>query len=122
MHFGAHCGNTVVTVLCSIPEVLSAKLHFCGIQGMGASWFGLGLTNRRRKVEIGSSNATKIFFFGGGGTWGTFKHRIPKGGFCRMPEKLPYKLLHVLVCVCTYLCVCVRTFCYHVAVHGVPEP
>ena len=42
---GVHCGHTVVTIVQQTCEILSANLHICGIQEMGASSFRLCLAN-----------------------------------------------------------------------------
>ena len=66
---------------------------------MAASWFSLGLTDVKCKVEIGSSNATRNYF----PLLGYIKTlEYPKGEFCRMSEKLPYKLLHIFIS--SYVC------------------
>jgi hypothetical protein len=44
---------------CVNHEILLAKLHFYGIQGVAEDWFKSYLTNRRHKVEIKSLNATQ---------------------------------------------------------------
>jgi hypothetical protein len=56
-------------------EILLAKLHFYGIQGVTADWFKSYLTNRRQKVEIKARNATQNVFC----DWGTLKHGVPQG-------------------------------------------
>jgi len=56
-------------------EILLAKLHFCGIQGVPTLWFKSCLTNRREKVEIKSPNVTQNFF----SDWGTLKRVVPQG-------------------------------------------
>ena len=45
---------------CVNQEILLAKLHFYGIQGVTADWFKSYLTNRGQKVEIKSPNSSKI--------------------------------------------------------------
>jgi hypothetical protein len=45
---------------CVNQEMLLAKLHFYGIQGVTADWFRSYLTNRRKKVDVKSPNSTKI--------------------------------------------------------------
>jgi hypothetical protein len=47
---------------CVNHEILLAKLHFYGIQGLMADWFRSYLTNRRQKVEIRSPSSTQNFF------------------------------------------------------------
>jgi hypothetical protein len=58
---------------CVNHEILFAKLHFYGIQGVTADWFRSYLTNRRQRVEIRSPCSTQNFFSG----WGILKHGIP---------------------------------------------
>jgi hypothetical protein len=60
---------------CVNYDILLAKLHFYGIQGVMADWFRSYLTNRRQKVEIRSPSSTQNFFSG----WGTLKHGVPQG-------------------------------------------
>jgi hypothetical protein len=51
---GAHFGNTVVIVFWSRAVTFYWRNCFCGIQGMGASWFRFRLTNIKQKVETES--------------------------------------------------------------------
>jgi hypothetical protein len=60
---------------CVNHEILLAKLHFYGIQGVPADWFRSYLTKRRQKAEIRSPSSTQNFFC----DWGMFKHGAPKG-------------------------------------------
>jgi len=50
----------VKTFDCVNQEILLAKLHFYGIQGVIGDWFRSYLTNRRQKVEIKTPNSSKI--------------------------------------------------------------
>jgi len=43
-------------------EILLAKLHFYGIQGVSEDWFKSYLTNRRQEVEVKSPNIFHNFF------------------------------------------------------------
>jgi len=43
-------------------EILLAKLHFYGIQGVSEDWFRSYSTNRRQKVEVKSPNLIQNFF------------------------------------------------------------
>jgi hypothetical protein len=47
---------------CVNHEILLAKLHFYGIQGVSEYWFRSYVTNRRQKDEVTSPNSTTIFF------------------------------------------------------------
>jgi hypothetical protein len=47
-------------------EILLAKLHFCGSQGVSEEWFRSYLTNRRQKVALTSPNSTQNLFSGRG--------------------------------------------------------
>ena len=60
---------------CVNHEILLAKLHFYGIQGVSDVWFRSYLTNRRRKVEVISPNTAQNFF----SDWGTLKHGVSQG-------------------------------------------
>jgi hypothetical protein len=60
---------------CVNHEILLAKLHVCGIQGVMADQFRSCLTNRRQKVEIRSPRSTQNFF----SDWDTLKHGVPQG-------------------------------------------
>ena len=43
-------------------EILLAKSHFYGIQGVSEYWFRSYLTNRKREVEVKSLNTAQFFF------------------------------------------------------------
>jgi len=60
---------------CMNHEILLAKLHFYGIQGVSEYWFRSYVTNRRQEVEVTSPNSTTIFF----SNWGAMKHGVPQG-------------------------------------------
>jgi hypothetical protein len=60
---------------CVNHEILLAKLHFYGIQGVMADWFRSYLVNRRQKVGIRSPSSTQNFF----SDWGLLKHGVPQG-------------------------------------------
>jgi hypothetical protein len=75
MHVGGIFCDLAKAFDCVNHEMLLAKLHFYGIQGVTADWFKSCLTNRRQKVEIKSRNATQNFF----SDWGTRKHGVPQG-------------------------------------------
>ena len=50
---------------CVNHEILLAKLHFYGIQGVYADWFRSYLTNRRQKAEVASCYQLKMFSLAG---------------------------------------------------------
>jgi hypothetical protein len=56
-------------------EILLAKLHFYGIQGVTVGWFTSHLTNTRQKVEIRSPSSTQNFF----SDCGALKHGVRQG-------------------------------------------
>jgi hypothetical protein len=56
-------------------EILLAKLHFCGIQGVSEDWFRSYLANSRQKVAVISPNSTQNVFSG----WGTLQPGVPQG-------------------------------------------
>jgi len=60
---------------CANHEILLAKLHFYGIQGVSEYWWRSYLTNRRQNVEVTSPNSTTVFF----SNWGTLKHGVLQG-------------------------------------------
>ena len=60
---------------CVNHEILYAKLHFYGIQGVCEDWFRSCWTNRRQKVEVKSPNTAPNFF----PNWGTLKHGVHQG-------------------------------------------
>jgi hypothetical protein len=60
---------------CVNHEILLAKLHFYGIQGVMADCFRSYLTNRIQKVEFRSPTSSQNFF----SDWGTLKHGVPQG-------------------------------------------
>jgi len=60
---------------CKNHEILIAKLHFYGIQGVSEDWFRSYLTNRRQKFEVKSPNSIQNFF----SDWDTVEHRVPQG-------------------------------------------
>jgi hypothetical protein len=76
MHVGGIFCHLVKALDCVSHEILLAKLHFYGIQGVMTDWFRSYLTNRRHKVEI-RSQSTQNFF----SDWGTLKHEVSKGPF-----------------------------------------
>jgi len=47
---------------CMNHDILLAKLHFYGIQGVSQFWFRSYVNNRRQNVEVTSPNSTKIFY------------------------------------------------------------
>jgi hypothetical protein len=58
IHIGGIFCDLAKVFDCVNHEILLAKLHFYGIQGVTADWFRSYLTNRRQKVEIRSANST----------------------------------------------------------------
>jgi hypothetical protein len=52
MHVGGIFCDLAKAFDCVNHEILLAKLHFYGIQGVTADWFKSYLANRRKKVEI----------------------------------------------------------------------
>jgi hypothetical protein len=56
-------------------EILLAKLHFYGIQGVSKDWFRSYSTNRRQKVEVKSPNLIQNSFTG----LGTMKNGVTQG-------------------------------------------
>jgi len=56
-------------------EILLAKLHFCGIEGVSDDWFRSYLTNGRQEVEVMSPYSTQNLFSG----WGTLQHGVSQG-------------------------------------------
>ena len=58
MHVVRILRDLAKTFGCINHEILLAKLHVCGIQGVYADWFRSCLTKRTHKVEIKSPNAT----------------------------------------------------------------
>jgi hypothetical protein len=60
---------------CVKHEILLAKLHLYGIQGVTAVCFRSYLTHRRQKDGTKSPSSTQNFF----SDWGTLKHGGPQG-------------------------------------------
>jgi hypothetical protein len=75
MHVGGIFCELAKAFDCANHEILLAKLHFYGIQGVTADWFKSYLTNGRQKVRIISRNATQNIF----SDWGILKHGVPQG-------------------------------------------
>jgi hypothetical protein len=75
VHVGGIFCDLVKAFDCVNHEILLAKLHFYGIQGVTTDWFRSYLTNRRQKVEISSPSSTKNFFC----DWDTLKHGVSQG-------------------------------------------
>jgi hypothetical protein len=74
MHVGGIFCDLAKAFDCANHEILLAKLHFYGIQGVTADRFKSYLTNRKQKVEIKSCNATQNVFSDSG----TLKHGVPQ--------------------------------------------
>jgi hypothetical protein len=75
IHIGGIFCDLAKAFECVNHEILIAKLHFYGIQGVMADWFRSRLTNRRQKVEIRSPSSTQNFC----SDWGMLKHGVPQG-------------------------------------------
>jgi hypothetical protein len=56
-------------------QILLAKLHFYGIQGVSEDWIRSYITNIRQKVKVKSPNTAQIFF----SDWHTLKYEVPQG-------------------------------------------
>ena len=70
MHVGGIFCALAKAFDCVNHEIVLAKLHFYGIQGISEDCFKSCLTNRRQKVEVNSPSATQNVF----SYWGTLKH------------------------------------------------
>ncbi|GFG37065.1 hypothetical protein Cfor_05746 [Coptotermes formosanus] len=60
---------------CVNHEILLAKLHYYGIQGVNANWFKTYITNRKQKVKITSQNHKGDSLC----RWETIKYGVPQG-------------------------------------------
>jgi len=75
MHVGGILCDMTKALDCINHEILLAKLHFYGIQGVPTHWLKSSLANRREKVEIKSPSVTQNFF----SDWGTLKRVVHQG-------------------------------------------
>ena len=62
LHIGGIFCDLTKVFYCVNPEILLAKLHFCGNWGVYEDWFRSCLTDRSQKVEVKPPNTTKNFF------------------------------------------------------------
>jgi hypothetical protein len=61
MHVGGVFCDLAKAFDCLNHEILLAKLHFCGIQGVSGDWFRSYLTKRRENIEVKSPNTAQNF-------------------------------------------------------------
>jgi hypothetical protein len=73
MHVGGMFCDLTKAFDCVSHEIMLTKLHFYGIQGSAAHWFGSYLTNRRQRVAMKSSDNKQKFY----SNWGVIKHGVP---------------------------------------------
>jgi len=74
MHFGVVFFDLAKAFDSLNNEMLLAKLHFSGIQGVSEVWFRSYLTNQREKVEVKSPHTAQNFFC----NWGTMNYGVPQ--------------------------------------------